>query len=209
MKKAYAILYMFLVTFCFTSLVSAVKYINEGRIDRNREIKQQKVILGVLNIQTGENRSDREIVELFQRRVRTAQVEGEKIHFGYRQDGKTIQGYAFAVTGPGFWGPIYGVAAVGPDASEIIGIAFTKHSETPGLGGRITEKWFTEQFKGLRLQPDREGGPLFSLVAEGKDKSGNDLDAITGATMTSQAVSRFLNKDLQHFQKEIRPSLLQ
>jgi hypothetical protein len=48
---------------------------------------------------------------------------------------------------------------------------------------------------------------IFYLVPEGSGKAPNEFDAITGATGTSRAVETFLNRDLEHFLKELWTSL--
>jgi Na+-transporting NADH:ubiquinone oxidoreductase subunit C len=125
------------------------------------------------------------------------------LYVGYEQEGQTIKGYALAVGGPGFWGPIQGMVGISPDATRVLGIAFIKHSETPGLGGRITESWFTDQFKDLPLYPIKGDQNIFYLKPAGTARAANELDAITGATNTSSAVEAFLNQELDHFLKDL------
>ena len=122
---------MFLLTLCFTSLVSAVKVFNEERIQRNEDLKLQKIILRVLAIPVGEGMSAQDVVALFRKRIKTTQAGNKTVYIGKEKDGETIKGFAFPIAGPGFWGPISGMVALAPDASKIIGIAFYKHSETP------------------------------------------------------------------------------
>ncbi len=198
---------MFLITLCFTSMVSAVKVFNEERIRTNQRAKLQRIILRVLDIPFEKKTSDEDLASIFEAGVRTIQVKGKTLYVSYEEDGKTIRGYAFPVGGPGFWGPIYGMVAVGPEASKILGIAFYKHTETPGLGARMTEAWFTNQFKGLPLYPIEGEKKIFYLKPTGTEKSSNELDAITGATGTSRAVEAFLNKELDHFLKELWGSM--
>lgn len=194
---------MFLITLCFTSMVSAVKFFNEGRIQRNEALKLQRIILKVLNIPIKENISDEHLLKVFESRVKSIQVEDTNLYVGYEKDAQAIIGYAFPVGGPGFWGPISGMVAVNPQASRILGIAFYKHSETPGLGGRLTEEWFTNQFAGIPLYPIEGEKNIFYLKPQGGKKAPNELDAITGATGTSRAVESFLNQDLDHFMKQV------
>jgi Na+-transporting NADH:ubiquinone oxidoreductase subunit C len=202
-KHLFSIFYMFLVTLFFTSMVSGVKLLNEDRIERNQEIKLQRIILKVLKIPLKEDAANEEVARIFQERVQTITATEKTIYVGTEEDGEKIQGYAFPVGGPGFWGPISGMVAVDPLAAKIIGIAFYKHSETPGLGGRITETWFTDQFVGLTLHPVEEGGKIFFLRPSGTGSAPNELDAVTGATGTSRAVEAFLNLDLDHFLKKL------
>lgn len=100
------------------------------------------------------------------------------------------------MSGSGFWGPIEAMLAVDRNLTKIIGVSFYKHTETPGLGARITENWFVEQFIGLSLHPVSKSNKIFYLKPAGSQKSEKDLDAITGATGTSRAVERFLNIEL-------------
>ena len=202
-KRLFPIGYMFLITFCFTSLVSAVKVLNDEKIHRNEDLKLQKIILKVLAIPVGERMSDKDVVALFRKRVETTQAGDKTVYIGREEDGAKVKGYAFPIGGPGFWGPISGMVAVNPDASKIIGIAFYKHSETPGLGGRVTEDWFSNQFVGIRISPIEDDKKIFYLKPAGTGEAPNELDAITGATGTSRGVEAFVNQDLDHFLREI------
>ncbi len=87
-------------------------------------------------------------------------------------------------TGAGLWGPItIMVGFTGP--STLSGVAILSQNETPGLGARIEEPWFTSQFAG-------KSGP-FRLVEEGTSDSDDEIDSITGATRTSVAFRDILN----------------
>jgi RnfABCDGE-type electron transport complex G subunit len=90
------------------------------------------------------------------------------------QDGEK-SGYAFIASGSGYGGDIDILVGLGSDL-KIKDISILKQTETPGLGGRITEDTFTGQFKGLSA----------SEVALRSDDG--TIDAITGATISSKAV---------------------
>lgn len=100
----------------------------------------------------------------------------------------TLHAYALPFEGAGLWGTIRGYLALSDDLSTILGITFTEQSETPGLGGRIEESQFRDQFRQIRLEP---------LSYDEK------LQAITGATQTSASVLRIIN----HFYENILPKL--
>lgn len=198
---------MFLITLFFTSIVSAVKLVNEERIETNQRVKLQRIILRVLDIPLSEKASDKDLLDIFKSRVKSIDVQGKRLYVGYEEDGQKIRGYAFPVGGPGFWGPIYGMVAVDPKASKILGLAFYRHSETPGLGARMTEAWFTNQFIGLPLYPTEGDKKIFYLKPTGTKEAPNDLDAITGATGTSRGIEGFLNRELDLFLREFWRSL--
>lgn len=198
---------MFLITLFFTSVVSAVKLFNEERIETNQRVKLQRIILQLLDMLEGKGASDMDVIRTFETSVKALEVKGKDLYVGYEADGKTIRGYAFPVGGQGFWGPIHGMVAVDGRASKILGIAFHRHSETPGLGARMTEDWFTGQFVGLPLYPIEGDKKIFYLRSSGMKKGPNDLDAITGATGTSRSVETFVNQDLNRFLEETWESL--
>jgi Na+-transporting NADH:ubiquinone oxidoreductase subunit C len=198
---------MFVISILFASLVSAVKALNEKKIATNQALKLQSVVLKVLDIPVEKNMLNENISALFFERIKEIQVGEQTLYVGYQKDGRTIQGYALPVGGPGFWGPIAGIVGVNPQATKILGIAFYKHSETPGLGGRITEDWFSDQFKDLALHPIEGDKKIFYLRPAGTSELPNELDAITGATNTSSAVEAFLNDELDYFLKELWTSM--
>ncbi len=196
-KRVFSVLYMFMITLFFTSLVTGVRAVNEERIQTNQKVKLQKVILSVLNIPVEPDASSDDLLRLFESSVKKKEMNGRTMYTVYDPSGKTPARYAVIVNGPGFWGPIYGMVALDVDGAKITGIEFYRHQETPGLGARITEQWFKDQFTGLPLSQDPDKKTFFSLTPPAPEKSPRELDAITGATQTSRAVEAFLNKELE------------
>jgi Na(+)-translocating NADH:ubiquinone oxidoreductase C subunit len=90
---------------------------------------------------------------------------------------------------------------VEPDMETLKGIEVLDHSETPGLGGRITEESFKKQFVGKKVKPN------LLIVKERKAANPNEVDAITGATNTSKGIEAFINDAMKEFwelQKDIK-----
>ena len=89
-----------------------------------------------------------------------------------------IIGFAFLAEGDGYGGTIELLIGIGPDIGNVtlVGLEVISHSETPGLGARLTEDAFIGQFEGV---------PLGDAVLE---EDGGEIDAISGATITSRAV---------------------
>ncbi|MEJ5365599.1 MAG: FMN-binding protein [Desulfosoma sp.] len=195
--RLFSVLYMFVLSLVFTSVVSALNVLNKDRIRQNEALRLQGLVLTVLNIGPSEKGSAAELAQLFSRRVREASLGDRPLYVGLAEDGKTVVGYAFPVSGPGFWGPIEAMVAVAPDIQKVLGIAFYRHSETPGLGGRITEAWFQNQFQGRPLQVPPAGMRFFYLKPPGTAHGPTELDAITGATETSRRLEKFLDEELK------------
>jgi Na+-transporting NADH:ubiquinone oxidoreductase subunit C len=65
------------------------------------------------------------------------------------------------------------------------------------LGARIEEKWFTDQFKGVRIDWNKNVSDRVLIGRATGAKPDNQVDAITGATQTSMALKRFLNAELE------------
>jgi electron transport complex protein RnfG len=84
-------------------------------------------------------------------------------------------GYAFLAIGKGYGGDINILVGL-TDETTVKGIKIVSQEETPGLGTRITEPFFTDQFAGLDI----------SEVALSRD--GGKIDAITSSTISSSAV---------------------
>ena len=136
------------------------------------------------------------IQKTFDENVTTKTING-KNYYIYLVDHKP-KGYAFQFSGRGLWGTITGNIAISPTFDAVLGIDFISHSETPGLGGRIDEAWFKEQFRNMPIKTDK---PVIFKPAEG-----GTVDAVTGATLTSNAVRDMVNQfviDLKNIEKEV------
>ena len=99
------------------------------------------------------------------------------------------------IYGAGLWGPVWGYLAFAQDGRSIDGAIFDHKSETPGLGAKIAEEPFDGQFKGHKLTD--EGG--FSVVKGGAHGDINSVDAISGASITSQAVGTTINIWMKYY----------
>ena len=104
---------------------------------------------------------------------------------------------AIESAGKGYGGDVGLMIGVDITTDQIIGVAVTTHSETPGLGARITEKWFTDQFKGVPIAWKKDVSDRVIIGRATGAKPENQVDAITGATQTSMALKRFLNAELE------------
>ena len=105
--------------------------------------------------------------------------------------------YVLPVTGRGLWGGLWGYIALNADKKTVFGTYFYHTSETAGLGARIGERWFQEQFNGKPLfAGDDTENIALSVVKAGASKAETEIDGVTGATLTSDGVSAMVKDGL-------------
>ena len=106
------------------------------------------------------------------------------------RDGDRVSLLVLPVMGAGYNGPIQAMLALRGDMNTIAGLAINSQSETPGLGARIEEETWLAGFAGKRVADDR--GDLRFTVARGPATTEFEVDGITGATRTSNAITRMI-----------------
>ena len=82
----------------------------------------------------------------------------------------------------------------------IRGLTFYEQQETAGLGGKIVEKGFRDQFAGMSIE-DKDGNPGIIISSSG-DPAPNKVDGISGATMTCDKVQMMLNELIEKISKK-------
>jgi electron transport complex protein RnfG len=117
------------------------------------------------------------------------------IEYSEARKGKDLIGYSVKVTANGYNGFIRIIVGVDPEGT-IKGVRVLEHHETPGLGARINEirpgekdAWFLRQFAGKR-----------AAAIEVK----KNIDAITGATTSSKAVTDAINNTVKEFLSKVK-----
>ncbi|MBZ0273647.1 FMN-binding protein [bacterium] len=129
--------------------------------------------------------------------------EGEEpadksIYAGSDADGK-MTGYAVPAEGPGFQEAISILYGYKADERVVTGLAVLGQRETPGLGDKIEfDPKFVASFQKLAVDPD------VALVRDGRDAP-NEVDAISGATISSEAVVKMMNVSLDRWKPLLSP----
>lgn len=117
------------------------------------------------------------------------------VHAGYDAKGNLI-GVAVAAKGMGYQDGISVLFGYAPRKQAIIGLAVLESRETPGLGDKIeTDPAFRANFEHLDVTLDVSGTALenpIELVASGAKSQPWQIDSITGATISSQAIASIL-----------------
>lgn len=124
---------------------------------------------------------------------RETPAENETV-FEVKDGGGNILGYAFLAEGSGYQGAIKMMAGVEPDLETLVGIEILESQET-GLGQEITQDKFKAQFKGLKALPE------IACVKNAKPAKPNEIQAITGATVSSSAVVSVLNEKIRNIRR--------
>lgn len=120
--------------------------------------------------------------------------EGKLALFVCKVDGETK--YVIPVYGNGLWGPINGFIALNADKSTVFGAYFNHESETAGLGAEIKDNasW-QAKFKGKHLFSKESDSKIALSVMKKISDASTQVDAITGATLTSNGVTEMFQSD--------------
>ncbi|MGA0838981.1 MAG: Na(+)-translocating NADH-quinone reductase subunit C [Pseudomonadales bacterium] len=133
--------------------------------------------------------SDEEDVATIKRR------ENWSVVYIRRGDAGDIEKVVIPVRGYGLWGTLYGYLAIEGDLETVAGLGFYSQKETPGLGGEVDNPKWKSQWPGVKLF-DRAGLPSVQLVKsrspEGSEAASHEVDALSGATLTTQGVENLV-----------------
>ncbi len=104
-------------------------------------------------------------------------------------------GFAIVYSGNGFQGKIKLICGLSEDLEKITALEILDQVETPGLGTKVTETPFTDQFKQLQTTPG------VNWVKNVEPEKPNEIQAITGATISSKAVVAIINGGIEQMKK--------
>ncbi|MCX8057927.1 MAG: FMN-binding protein [Spirochaetes bacterium] len=117
--------------------------------------------------------------------------ENLEIYKGLTDD-NNIVGYAIYCFGGGYQDNIYILFSINKELDKILDIFILDQKETPGLGAKIIDKEFRDQFKDLSTEKE-----ITYVKNQKPDKSMNQIEAISGATISSKSVVKILNSTLK------------
>jgi len=183
------IIFMIIITAIYTGTLATINEVTRNKVLSNTEVKKQSALLYVLDIPTYD-KSPSEISELFNSHIKIIETDDNTYYKGYKS-GDLIANI-YPVHGSALWGTLEGLIALTPDLNKIVGIEFLSHNETPGLGARIDEPWYKEQFRDIPIIHETSSNYLSY-----KSNTQEDIQAISGATSTSNAVLRILNENIE------------
>ncbi|MDP7072416.1 MAG: FMN-binding protein, partial [Candidatus Marinimicrobia bacterium] len=164
-SNSYTLFFTAIVTIVLGFLLSLAATSLKERQDLNERIDIRKNILRALEFEEDPEQpwSVNEVQEMFTNSIRGIVInpDGSSADGMYPEDitdknkdryfpvflkiaDGSIEGYAVPISGKGLWSTLFGYLAIHPDGNTVKGITFYKHGETPGLGGEVDKKWFTD-----------------------------------------------------------------
>lgn len=113
----------------------------------------------------------------------------------FQDDNGNISKVVIMVYGKGLWSTLYGFLSVKSDGITVEGLTFYQQGETPGLGGKVENKSWKQQWNGKKLYGN-SGDVRISVIKGTVDKTASDakykVDGLSGATMTTNGVDNLI-----------------
>ncbi|MFW6181256.1 MAG: RnfABCDGE type electron transport complex subunit G [Spirochaetota bacterium] len=178
-NRARMILILTLFACVSGGVLSLVYLFSAPLIQANMEAEQQRAVFQV--VPGAEDYEERQAAE---------------VTFYRCTDGSgTLVGYALPAQGNGYQGVIRLMIGLTPGLERITGLEVLEQVETPGLGGRISEMQFKEQFAGVETEPE------VAYVKNQEPDDPNEIQAVTGATISSRSVVTIINRAVERFEQ--------
>ena len=194
-SPVYVLSFMAAICLVFGTGISVVNYATQGLLARNAAMHRNRVLCRAFQLDVA-GASAEAYQQAVDAALRTSAVGGRTVYECVAPGKESV---GFVAGGMGFWDRIDVVVVLAPDLRKILNVQVLDQKETPGLGARIEEAWFTDQFKGLSVAWEAPAESRILVGANPAPNAANEVDAITGATQTSMALMRFLNDELAAF----------
>lgn len=223
-SNTYTIIYSIIIVVLVAFLLAFVFQILKPMQDSNVALDKKKQILNSLNIR---NLSDQDAEETYKKVVLADEIidknanvldkgeqggenggfklnssdfkNGKLALYVCKVDGQTK--YVIPVYGMGLWGAINGYIAINADKATVFGTYFNHDSETAGLGAEIKDNQaWQEKFQGKKLFGN-DTNKIALSVNKKVDDTSTQVDAVTGATLTSNGVTEMLHTCLSEYMK--------
>lgn len=188
MKKAILIptISLFLICLVATVLLGVANEVTKTKIAENavaKEAESQKIVM--------ENAAS-----FGEKNEGNYTYDGKEAPYSYveafDEDGNTI-GYVFITKSTGYGGNIDTMTGIDTEG-KVTGVEFLEINETVGLGMNAQKQTFKDQFKGL----------INGIAVIKEQPSGNEIKALTGATITSKATTKGVNTALDIYENVIK-----
>jgi Na+-transporting NADH:ubiquinone oxidoreductase subunit C len=179
-ERVWPVLFMVIITVVFISILGFLHILTADAVKRNGSIFLKQAILTAAAVPSPADPAGTDAT--FSGLVSTVSNDSG-MTYAVKSSSNNAAVHVLVLSGPGLWGEIRLAVGLLPDHT-LTGVSVVEQSETPGLGARITEAWFTGQFPGKK--------PPLSPVPEKEQAGETQFQAVTGATISSEAVRSIL-----------------
>lgn len=188
MKKAILIptISLFLICLVATALLGVANEVTKGKIAENAVVTEQnsqKIVMA-------------DAASFGEKTEGEYTFDGTTNPYSYTEafdeSGKTI-GYVFVTRSTGYGGNISTMTGIDTEG-KVTGVEFLELNETVGLGMNASKQTFKDQFVGL----------LNGIAVTKNAPAGNEIKALTGATITSKATTKGVDTALDIYENVIR-----
>ena len=211
-SNTYTIGYASLVVIIVAFLLAFLSKVLEPQSQANERIDKKKQILAALNIRGINNTEVENEYAKYVTADKIITIDGTVKNPGKNKDqaGFLIQTkdisdnnlplyicsvdgetkYVIPLSGKGLWGAIWGYIALNADKNTIFGAYFSHQSETAGLGARITEENFQNEFQEKKIHEPGSSDIKLRVAKYGKVADERyECDGISGATLTMNGLT--------------------
>ena len=191
-KNLYTVIYSTVLVVIVAVVLALASYLLKDKQQRNIELETKQLVLKSVHLAT---------------EVKTAPDKAKYIEDAYSKyiidttilDGEITLKMYICTHGTGLWGPIWGYIALKSDMNTIYGTTFDHKGETPGLGAEIATPEFSKQFEGKQIFKDGKFVSVLVVKGGANPAATNEVDAISGGTITSKAVEAMLQNNLSEY----------
>ncbi len=186
--RIYPVFFMIIITLIFVGILATFYHLTIQRVTEYRDLRLKETILLLFDLPT--QNIEAEFSEFITKR------EKNNIQYYETVQDSILLGYCFPIRGKGLWGTIDALIVLSADLKNLLKLEIIDQNETPGLGGRITENWFKDQFQNKIIISD-EIVQTFQLIPEEEKTASNQINQITGATASSKAVADMISRNVK------------
>ena len=187
--------FVFIMGFLTSLVFVGMDALTAERIEANKDAAIYSAVLNHNEISFNSGN----LADVFNENITVEEVihEGQTLSFYINEENGNVSFMYGVFALGGLWGPLRGVITLESDFQTIVNVTVLEEQETPGLGGKVKNREFLDQFIGLVLIPE-----LDKPVEVNKDAAANEaneVDEISGATGTSTAFEKLLNDSYQTY----------
>lgn len=169
---------MVCISLVVTLALSCTNMLTYKKIDAIQKQNEKKAMSRVIKADCYESR---EII-----------VDGNTISYYEAITAEETVGYIFSLQGKGYGGALSVMTGVNADGTVAAVEILDASNETPGLGQNVTKSYFYSQYGELKSG--------ISIVKDNAKKENNEIEAVTGATISSKAVTAVVENALEYAQ---------